>query len=166
MPMKKRSRIFIAVACICAVSFLSTAHAFSQEHIRKLDGVRTSMTGMGNKLPELIKNSQPEDFRTLERLYEINNYALVTIESYLKMIRIMVSSGGSINKDSLTVLNGWLKFIKHYCEYDLKYFDEVIADTKDAGIQKIVAEERANVMELKNISEKGMNENIEIANKI
>jgi len=59
----------------------SASASFSQEHIRKLDAVRTSMTKMGSSLPELTRKAQPKDIRTMERVFEINNYSLVTIES-------------------------------------------------------------------------------------
>jgi len=111
--------------------------AYSQDHIRELGAVRDAMAQVGTKLPDLIKKSDPRYLRTLERTFEINNYALVTIESYMKMVKVAVSSGGSINKDIMVVLNGWLGFIKHYCEYDVKYLMKALAEAKDDAVVSI-----------------------------
>jgi hypothetical protein len=159
----------ILIIKLIACSLLATAvvgDAFPQEHIRDLGAVRESMAQLGNKLPELIKNADPKYLRTLERTFEINNYALVTIESYMKMVKVAISSGGSINKDIVGVLNGWLGFIKHYCEYDVKYFDEALAETKDNAITAVLKAEKENITKLRNISEKGVAENVELSKKI
>ena len=121
---------------------------------------------MGNAIPDLIKKADPKYLRTLERTFEINNYALVTIESYMKMVKVAISSGGTMNKDIVTVLNGWLGFIKHYCEYDVKYFDEALAETKDASIVGVLNKEKENISKLKSVSEKGIEENVKLSKKL
>lgn len=151
--------IFIFIAALAG-------EAFPQDHIRELGAVREAMSQVGGKLPELIKKSEPKYLRTLERTFEINNYALVTIESYMKMVKVAVSSGGTLNKDIVGVLNGWLGFIKHYCEYDVKYFDEALSETKDESISKVLANEKENIIKLKSVSEKGIAENIELSKKL
>lgn len=144
----------------------SASASFSQEHIRKLDAVRTSMTKMGSSLPELTRKAQPKDIRTMERVFEINNYSLVTIESYFKMIKIALSSGTGINKDVIGVLNGWLAFVTNYCEYDLKYLDEAIAQTKDNSIIEILKTEKMNVISLRDASRQGILENNATSRKL
>ena len=67
-----------------------TGEAYPQDHIRELGAVREAMSQVGSKLPDLIKKSDPKYLRTLERVFEINNYALVTIESYMKMVKVAV----------------------------------------------------------------------------
>lgn len=152
--------IFLAVMAV----FVSSALA--QDHIRELGAVRESMSKVGGQLPDLIKKSDTKYLRTLERTFEINNYALVTIESYMKMVKVAISSGGTLNKDIVTVLNGWLGFIKHYCEYDVKYFDEALAETKDEAILSILKSEKNNIIKLRDVSEKGIAENLELSKKL
>lgn len=152
--------IFLAVMAV----FVSSALA--QDHIRELGAVRESMSKVGGQLPDLIKKSDAKYLRTLERTFEINNYALVTIESYMKMVKVAISSGGTLNKDIVTVLNGWLGFIKHYCEYDVKYFDEALAETKDEAILSILKSEKNNIIKLRDVSEKGIAENLELSKKL
>lgn len=157
------------VSCFLAAAVVSmavTGSAFSQEHIRELGAVREAMAQVGNKLPELIKKSDPKYLRTLERTFEINNYALVTIESYMKMVKVAITSGGAINKEIVAVLNGWLGFIRHYCEYDVKYFDEALLEVKDADVVSVLKSEQANIVRLKDISDRGIAENTELAKKL
>jgi len=155
-------RIVIAGALL----FLGTGRASCQEHIRKLDAVRTSMTKMGSVLPELTRKAQAQDIRTMERVFEINNYSLVTIESYFKMIKIALASGTGLNKDVLGVLNGWLKFMSNYCEYDLKYMDEALSQTKNAAIVEILKSEKENITSLRDASQFGVNENTATSGKL
>jgi hypothetical protein len=146
--------------------FSYVSHAFCQEHIRKLDTVRASMAKMGNVLPELTRKAQPREIRTMERVFEINNYSLVTIESYFKMIKIALSSGTGLNKDVLSILNGWLKFVSNYCEYDIKYIDEALAQTNDAAVIEILKSEKSNISSLRDASQSGINENTATSNKL
>jgi len=146
----------------CLVMALGAGFAFSQDHLKDLDSVRTSMTDLGYKMPDVIKNSKPQDIRTLERVFEINNYAMVTIESYLKMIKMVVSSGGGVNQDVVKVLNGWLGFIKHYCDYDIKYLDEVLTETKEQTTIEVVKASKTNISKLREVTEKGVVENTQM----
>lgn len=139
---------------------------YGEDHIKGMDGIRTSMADIGNSLPGIIKDAKPNEIRTLERVFEINNYALVTIESYLKMIKVAVSSGGAINKEIVQVLNGWLGFMRNYCEYDIKYFDEVLSETKNEKIVELLKKEKTNMSNLKEISGQGIKENTELAGNL
>ena len=158
----------ISGSCVSLLLFaaICVSPACSQDHIRRLDEVRTAMTSVGSGLPDLIRNAESRDIRTLERLFEINNYALVTIESYLKMIRIALSSGTGINNDVLGVLNGWLKFIAHYCEYDIKYIDEALSETTDAAVIEQLKVERKNIEDLRDASQQGVKENTELSSTL
>ncbi len=166
ITMKRFDTLSIRLALFMVLFTAITGEAYPQDHIRELGAVREAMSQVGSKLPDLIKKSDPKYLRTLERVFEINNYALVTIESYMKMVKVAVSSGGTINKDIVTVLNGWLGFIKHYCEYDVKYFDEALAETQDDSIISILKKEKENITKLMNISEKGVSENVALSKKL
>ena len=136
--------------------------ALAQDHLSDLDSVRTSMTDIGYKLPDAIKSAKPEDVRTLERVFEINNYALMTIESYLKMLKVFSLGGAYLNKDIVNILNGWLKFIDNYCEYDIKYLDEAKSETKDSTVLGLIDKERSYIASLKEAAIKGSIENSKI----
>jgi hypothetical protein len=136
--------------------------ALAQDHLSDLDSVRTSMTDIGYKLPDAIKSAKPEDVRTLERVFEINNYALMTIESYLKMLKVFSLGGAYLNKDIVNILNGWLKFIDNYCEYDIKYLDEAKSETKDSTVLGLIDKERSYIASLKEATIKGSIENSKI----
>lgn len=120
------------------------------------------MTDIGYKLPDAIKNAKPEDIRTLERVFEINNYALMTIESYLKMLKAFSLGGGTVNDETVKLLNGWLKFISNYCEYDMKYLDDARAETKDTAALDLIEKERSSIELLKEAAIKGSIENSRI----
>jgi hypothetical protein len=165
MAMKRLDLSVIKVIFPIILLAATAGEAYPQDHIRELGAVREAMSQVGSKLPDLIKKSDPKYLRTLERVFEINNYALVTIESYMKMVKVAISSGGTINKDIVTVLNGWLGFIKHYCEYDVKYFDEALAETKDDSIVSILKKEKDNISKLMSVSEKGIAENVKLSKK-
>jgi hypothetical protein len=164
--MVNHKRFLFCLAFMGLLSFSYVTHAICQEHIRKLDAVRTSMAKMGSALPELTRKAQPQDIRTMERVFEINNYSLVTIESYFKMIKIALSSGAGLNKDVLTLLNGWLKFVSNYCEYDIKYMDEALVQTKDAAISEVLKAEKSNISSLRDASQFGIKENNATADKL
>lgn len=159
------------ILALLTVGFLisaagTAASGQEQEHLRKLDTVRTSMTKIGSSLPDIIRKSEARDIRTLERVFEINNYALVTIESYLKMLKIAVSSSKGIDKSSLDVLNNWLKFISYYCEYDIKYMDEALSQIKDSAIIEVLKSEKSNIAALRDASQMGIKENTAISSKL
>lgn len=166
LSIMKIHKALMANAIALAIFVAAVGEAFPQEHIRELGAVREEMARIGNSLPALIKKSDPKYLRTLERTFEINNYALVTIESYMKMVKVAISSGGVLNKEVVGVLNGWLGFIKHYCEYDVKYFDEALAETNDAAITDILKTEKNNIIRLMNVSDKGVAENIELSKRL
>jgi hypothetical protein len=132
---------------------------FCQEHIKEMDTVRNSMISTGNKMPEMIKNSKNNEMRTLERVYEINTYALTTIEAYFKMIKVAISTDGSINKNIVDVFNGWLGFISRYCKKDIAYLDEALSDMKDPAIIDVIKATKKNIMDLNDIAFRAIDEN-------
>ncbi len=158
----------IHITLAALLLFLSTGiqPVFCQNHIRDLDAVRTSMTEFGNKMPAMIKSAENRDIRTLERVFEINTYALTTIEAYFKMIKVAVSSEGDINKEIMEVLNGWLEFISNYCKKDMEYFDEALSDTSDEAIIDVVLEAKKNIKSLSDATIKAIDENKSLAKKL
>lgn len=148
---------------LCAVfCFGGITAALAQDHLKDLDGVRSSMTELGYKLPDVIKAAKPQDIRTLERVFEINNYALMTIESYLKMLKVFSIAGGYINKEIVGILNGWLNFMSNYCEYDIKYLEDARKETQDKTTLDIIDVERDNISRLMQAAIKGSAENSKI----
>lgn len=133
--------------------------ALCQNHIKELDTVRSSLVETGNQLPAIIKNAPQADLRTLERIFEINTYALTTIESYFKMIKVTITSGGAVNKEVIKVFNDWLRFIAKFCRKDIEYLDEAIAQTKDAAVAKILQTARKNIQALHDVTMGGIEEN-------
>ena len=150
----------IAACVITGCVLLLPVTAWPDDHLRDIDKVRSSMTAMGYKLPEAIRSTKPENIRTLERVFEINNYALVTIESYLKMLKIFSLSTTRNNEGALPIINGWLTFIASYCESDAKYLEEARLEMKGDVERGIVGEERDNITRLMEAARKGIDENI------
>jgi hypothetical protein len=138
---------------------LSPGRVWPDDHLQDIDKVRVSMTEMGYKLPEAIRATKPDNIRTLERVFEINNYALVTIESYLKMLKVFSLSSNRNFKDTLPVLNGWLTFIASYCESDIKYLEAARAEMNGDSERAIVSEEATNITRLMEAAQKGIGEN-------
>ena len=156
------NRILLYLA-LCAVFCLGgITAALAQDHLKDLDSVRSSMTEIGYKLPDVIKTAKPQDIRTLERVFEINNYALMTIESYLKMLKVFSVAGGYINKEIVGILNGWLNFMSNYCQYDLKYLEDAKKETQDTIALDIIDREIESVARLMQASIKGTEENSKI----
>ena len=108
--------------------------AFSENHIRELDKIRSSIIQQGNDMPEIIKSARGSDIRTLERIYELNTSALTTIEAYFKMLKVVARSGMEITPDVVVSLNEWLEFITNQCTYDLEYLDEVMSTAKEGMV--------------------------------
>lgn len=150
--------IFLTLTLSLSLSCTDISAAWAENHLRDLDAVRTSMTDIGSKLPNAIKSAKPEDMRTLERALEINNYALMTIESYLKMLKIASISGG-LNKDAIELVNRWLLFITKYCEADMKYLEEAKQYTKEKTASDIIVQERSCISRLREAAKKGIDEN-------
>jgi len=139
---------------------LLPAAAWPDDHLKDIDKVRASMTAMGYKLPETIRTTKPKNIRTLKRVFEINNYALVTIESYLKMLKIFSLSSDRNYQDSLPIMNGWLTFITNYCESDMKYLEEARMEMIGDDERKLVGEEKDNIARLMEAARKGIGENL------
>lgn len=147
------------VYAVTAAVLLSASTACPDDHLKDIDKVRTSMTDIGYRLPKAINSTKPENIRTLERVFEINNYALVTIESYLKMLKVFSLSPNRNFKETLVILNSWLNFIASYCASDIKYLDEARAEMKGEAEKAIVGEEVANITKLMEAAQKGIDEN-------
>lgn len=154
-----RSSLF---AIIGFTVLLTAMTAQCEDHISNIDAVRTSMAATGSKLSEAIRTAQPENIRTLERVFEINNYALVTIESYLKMMKIFSLSGGYGREEIIKILNNWLSFIISYCASDMKYLEAEARQIKDKAVRDILAEEKDNITKLQDAARKGTVENLRI----
>jgi len=150
----------ILVCMVIGCMLLSPAAAWSDDYLKDIDDVRSSMTAMGYKLPEAIRTTKPDNIRTLERVFEINNYALVTIESYLKMLKIFSLSSVRNDKGTLPVINGWLTFISDYCESDVKYLEEARMEMAGDEERKIVGEQKDNIAKLMEAARKGIDENL------
>jgi hypothetical protein len=159
-------RLISCLAITGLLVFSCAASASCQEHIRKFDTIRAAMAKMGSTLPELTKKAQPRDIRTMERVFEINNYSLAAIESYFMMTKIALVSGAGLNKDVMEILNRWLKFVSNYCEYDIKYIDEALSQTKDTAIIEILKSEKNNIASLREASQFGINENAATSDKL
>jgi hypothetical protein len=144
---------------IVAMATLLVSPLYCQSHIKELDGVRKSMTDLGGSMPEMIKKSKNNELRTLERVFEINTYALTTIEAYLKMIRVTLVSKGNFNRDVIGVFNGWLEFMRKYCRRDLEYLDEAAGEIKNDSIIEVIKKARVNIKTLDGIAAKGISEN-------
>jgi hypothetical protein len=82
------------------------------------------------------------------------------------MIKIALTSGTGLNKEVLSVLNGWLKFVTNYCEYDIKYMDEALSQTKDASIVEMLKTEKSNISSLIEASRFGIKENSATSDKL
>ena len=154
--------IVLSAVIISVIALAAPDSASAQDHLSDLDSVRSSMTELGYILPQAISTAKPQDIRTLERVFEINNYALMTIESYFKMLKVFSLGGGYLNKETVDILNGWLKFVSNYCEYDIKYLDEAKADTQDKLALDIIEKERAGIESLMKAAIKGSLENSKV----
>lgn len=154
-------KLFNFTVCIITICMLLLpVAAWPDDHLKDIDKVRASMTAMGYKLPETIRTTKPKNIRTLERVFEINNYALVTIESYLKMLKIFSLSSDRNYQDSLPIMNGWLTFITNYCESDMKYLEEARMEMIGDDERKLVSEEKDNIARLMEAARKGIGENL------
>lgn len=154
-----RKKILLSIALAITVSCAAPGAAWAQSHLKDLDETRSLLTEIGNKLPDVIKSAKPADIRPLERVFEINNYAMMTIESYLKMLRVATLPGNSLNKETITLVNNWLQFIANYCESDLKYLDEAMAEAGEKSTSDIIGQERDGISRLREAAKKGMIEN-------
>jgi len=149
MPPKHIRAFFLT---FCLIALLALPASAQSHHIKELDGLRNSMTKLGDGMSDVVKNVPKRDLRTAERVFEINTYALTTIEAYFKMIKVAVSSSGEINAEIVSVLNGWLDFMGKYCKKDIEYFDEALADTKDKPlVQKLETVTQKAIEENKNL---------------
>jgi len=158
--MKKPTLLNIIIVLFSLLLVTGSGLGFTRNnHIKEMDSLRTSMAELGNGMPELIKNAKPPDIRTLERVFEINTYALTTIEAYFKMMKLAASSNAPIDCEMIGVLNGWLDFINKYCKSDIEYFNEALSQTKDQSIINLIERARINIKKLGEISSQAIDEN-------
>ena len=156
MSLKDFTKI-ILIACVFAYSI--SAPALSEDYVTKLDKIRNSIIQQGNILSTLIPKAKGNDIRTLERVYELNTSTLTTIEAYLKMLKVVLSSRKEIAKDDLGRLDGWLLFIHKQCKFDIEYLDEALSDTKEEAVIGQIKTSRQNMEKLANITAVGIEEN-------
>jgi len=114
-------------------------------------------------MPEMIKNASGTNIRTLERVFEINTYALTTVEAYFRMFNMVISSGGSVNKKVVLSLNKWLEFMIKYCDKDMEYFKEALSQTKDQAVIDAVTKARKHIENLSEIAKTAISENNTLA---
>jgi len=157
MHISKSIKIVI-ISLLLILSGIRTP-VFCENYIKKLDDVRTSIIEQGQDLPGLIKQSQNNDLRTLERIYELSTSALATIEAYFKMLKIAVSSESAINKKTLDSLNEWLLFIHNQCRYDIEYLDEALTQTDAEAIADQLNTAKSIMAELADVSQQAITEN-------
>ena len=153
------------IISLALIITLGASPAFCQSHIKDLDSLRNSMVNLGNEMPAMIKNTKNNEMRTLERVYEINTYALTTIEAYFKMVKVAVVAEGKINKAEVEIFNGWLQFIAKYCEKDNVYLDEAISEMKNPAILDVLERSKEHIKSLKEIAIRAVGENNDLLKK-
>lgn len=158
-----KNKLFrVTLTCVFFLT-LSSLSAIGQNHIHEFDAVRTAIISQGNQLPECIKKAASNnDIRTLERIYELNTSLLTTIESYFRMLKIVVSSEREINKNVVDTLNGWLLFIQKQCVYDIEYLDSTLPETKDTMVSSQIKTSLTSIKKLSTAIDKAIKENIDL----
>ncbi len=136
----------------------------AEDHIKELDSIRSSIIEQGNEMPDLIKNADDNEIRTLERIYELNTSLLTTIEAYFKMLKVIISSEVEINKEVIDPLNEWLQFIHNQCKYDIEYLDEALSESKKSTVIKQIRIARENIERVSTVTELGITENNALLN--
>ena len=153
--------ISIKIILISALLFLSRADisAFSDNYIKELDTIRTSIIAQGDNMPDLIRQARDNDLRTLERIFELSTSALTTIEAYFKMLRIAIVGDGKVPSEVITSLNEWLAFINNHCKYDIEYLDEALAETENQAVIDHINTAKNNLQKLSEATERAIEEN-------
>jgi len=136
--------------------------ARGENHITEFNALRDSMIELGSGMPDMIKNADQAHVRTLERVFEINTFALSSLEAYFKMLNIVVLSKGAFNAEVVRLLNRWLEFIEKFSKKDIDYFEEALAQTKDQAVGAVIKKARANIGTLGEIAQKATKENIQL----
>lgn len=133
--------------------------AFSEDHIRQLDAIRSTIITQGNSLPQLIREADDRDIRTLERIYELNTSLLTTVEAYFKMLKLVIASGIEIKKEVIDSLNEWLIFIHNQCNYDMEFLDEAMYEADTETVIQQIKTAKGNIQRLYDATEQGITEN-------
>lgn len=143
--------------------------------IQKLYTARKDLIETGNSFPDITRNSQSNDAGIVEHLQEMNHRALILIETYINMLKIILASGSDRNNkdhnnnalrmkitfssesdseninqgnDALGILSSWLKFIVYFCEKEEKHLYDAIRKTEDITIVSIINSENKNISSL------------------
>jgi len=150
---------------ICVILIGMTPPALSQDHISELDIVRSAIINQGNSMPALIREATTnQDIRTLERIYELNTSLLVTIESYFRMLKLVVSSRRDINGPVIDSLNEWLAFINNQCRHDIDYLQSAITETADDKVKNALTLAKINIEKLSDVTQLAISENKNMLN--
>jgi len=151
------------LAGVFSVCLAVQSPASAQNHITEFDAVRAAIIEQGNHLPDYIKKAATNnDIRTLERIYELNTSLLTTIESYFRMLKIVVTSEREINKNVVDTLNGWLMFIQKQCMYDIEYLESTLPETKDNIVASQIKTALTNTRKLSDSINNAIKENTDL----
>jgi len=164
--MRIYKKILILFFCTLISFFSFQRYSFSQNQVNEFDSVRTSILEQGSKMPEIIKNAKTNmEIRTLERIYELNTSLLVTIESYFRMLRLVITSEIEVNSKIIETLNGWLVFMGKQCDNDLEYLESAVGETKNLDVIEQVRLAGENIKKLKTAIDAAMEENMNVLSK-
>lgn len=157
----KRSLRKIIVIGLFFLFLFAVPDVFAQEinHIEDLFGIRESIAGQGLELPDLLREAEGPDVRTLERIFELNTSALTTIEAYFRIFRIAFTSEGGMSRENLEIANEWLRFIQNQCSYDLDYINATLQNNLSPDTQEQLTVAGENIEKLSTIAQFGIEEN-------
>lgn len=151
-------KILIPLFCIAFLSFPLSGNTQTFQHVESLFDLRTQIGSQGDTLPEAIKEARGNDVRTLERIFELNTSALVTIEAYFRIFKISLSSE-KINNETVGILNEWLSFIKNQCSYDILYLNQALKESPSEKVAQNIRTSLTNIKKLSEIADNGIKEN-------
>lgn len=155
-------RLALLFLCFTFIAMPLVAFPQTFQHIESLFDLRTDIGAHGDTLPEAIKSSAGNEVRTLERIFELNTSALVTIEAYFRIFKISLSSEATMNDKTIEILNEWLSFIKNQCSYDIMYLNEALKETSNEMILLNIKTSLTNITKLSEIAGNGIQENKDI----
>ena len=147
----------------CTIILLKSSFSYAENftHVEQLFDLRTAIINQGKTLPDHIKKITGTDRRTLERIFEMNNSTLTTIEAYFRILKIAVLSGNTSDPAVASILNEWLNFIKNQCAYDSEYLSASRKETDNKSIIQQINRSQKNTKRLSKITDNGITENEE-----
>ncbi|MBF0253053.1 MAG: hypothetical protein HQL29_04475 [Candidatus Omnitrophica bacterium] len=151
-------KIALLILCLSFLALPMAAYSQSFQHVESLFDLRTQIGAQGDVLPEAIKASRGNDVRTLERIFELNTSALVTIEAYFRIFKISLSAE-TVTEESISILNEWLSFIKNQCSYDILYLNQALKESPNDSVAKNIETSLTNIKKLSEIATNGIQEN-------